>query len=147
FRNITWVNDSSTLLKELSRGYDSTKRKRSRSLLKPGMPYRLSDIQAERERLDLKLKTKGYYYFNPDFIMTYADSTIGNYQVDLFLNIKTTTPENARHAFKINSITVFPNYTLLLPPPDTSKIGTVEFDTLLIRDTVHRFKWELFKRT
>jgi len=147
FRNITWVNDSSALLKELSRGYDSTKRKRSRSLLKPGMPYRLSDIQAERERLDLKLKTKGYYYFNPDFIMTYADSTIGNYQVDLFLNIKTTTPENARHAFKINSITVFPNYTLLLPPPDTSKIGTVEFDTLLIRDTVHRFKWELFKRT
>ncbi len=146
FRNITWVNDSSALLKELSSGYDTTKRKSITGLLKPGMPYRLSDIQAERERLDLRLKSKGYYYFNPDFIMAYADSTIGNYQVDLFLNIKNTTPQNARHAYTINSIMVFPNYTLLDPPPDTSKIGTVEFDTLLIRDTVHRFKWDLFKR-
>ena len=147
FRNITWVNDSSALLKELSRSYDSTKINRNRTLIKPGMPYRLSDIQAERERLDLRLKTKGYYYFNPDYIMAYADSTIGNYEVDLYLNIKNTTPVNARNAYKINSIMVFPNYTLLNPPPDTSKMGAVEFDTLLIKDTVHRFKWDLFKRS
>ena len=60
------------------------------------MPYSLSDIQAERERLDLRLKTKGYYYFNPDYIMAYADSTIGNYQVDLFLNIKNKMSQKYR---------------------------------------------------
>lgn len=140
-RNITWVNDSSALLKELD-----AKRKR-KSLLKPGMPYRLSDIEAERERLDISLKTKGYYYFNPDYIMAYADSTIGNYQVDLFFNIKSITPEFARHAYTINRITVFPNYTLLHPAPDTSATGTVNVDGLRIRDTVHKFKPELFKRT
>ena len=140
-RNISWVNDSSALLKELD-----TKRKR-RSLLKPGMPYRLSDIQAERERLDLRVKTKGYYNFNSDYIMAYVDSTIGNYKVDLFFNLKNTTPEIAKHPFTINRITVFPNYTLLRPPPDTSKTGTVNVDGLLIRDTVYNFKPELFKRT
>ena len=140
-RNIKWVNDSSALLKEL----DS--KKKTRSLLEKGMPYRLSDIEAERDRLNLTLKTKGYYNFNPDYIMAYVDSTIGNYQVDLFLNIKNTTPEIAKHPFTINRITVFPNYTLLRPPPDTSKTGTTNIDGLLIRDTVHNFKLELFKRS
>lgn len=138
-RNIIWVNDSSDLLKQLD--------VKGKSLLKSGMPYRLSDITAERELLDIKLKTKGYYYFNPDYIMAYADSTIGNYKVDLFLNIKSITPQSARHAYTINRITVFPNYTLLKPAPDTSIKGTVNVDGLLIRDTVHKFKPELFKRT
>lgn len=138
-KSVTWVDDSSNLLRALS------SRKR-RSVLKPGNPYKLSDIQAERERLDLILKTKGYYYFNPDYILAYADSTIGNHEVNLFLNIKNTTPENAKHPYTINDIIVFPNYTLLNPPPDTSKIGTASIDGLLIRDTVHKFKPELFRR-
>ena len=140
-RNITWVNDSSALLMELD------DRQKTRSLLKSGMPYRLSDIEAERDRLDGRLKTKGYYYFNPDYLMAYVDSTIGNYKVDLFLNIKSTTPEIAKHAYTINRITIFPNYTLLQPAPDTSKTGTVNVDGLLIRDTVYKFKPELFKHT
>ncbi len=140
-RNISWVNDSSVLLKALD-----TKRKR-RSLLRKGMPYRLSDIEAERERLDIRLKTKGFYNFNPDYIMGYVDSTIGNYQVDLFFNIKNTTPEIAKHPYTISRITIFPNYTLLQPPPDTSKVGATNIDGLLIRDTIHDFKADLFKRT
>ncbi len=137
-KSITWVSDSSALLKEL----ESSK---SNSVLKVGSPYSLSDIDAERSRLDLRLKTKGYYFFNPDYIMAYADSTIGNRQVDLFLNVKKSTPANAKHPYTINQIMIFPNYTLLLPPPDTSKFGMLSFDTLLIRDTVHKFKPELFK--
>ncbi|MEI9956182.1 MAG: hypothetical protein WDM90_07750 [Ferruginibacter sp.] len=42
---------------------------------------------------------------------------------------------------------IFPNYTLLEPPPDTSKRATINIDSLLIRDTSHKFKPELFKRT
>ena len=137
-KNISWVSDSSDLLKLLQ------KEQRS-GILKVGNGYRLSDMQAERDRLDLFVKTMGYYYFNPDYIMAYADSTIGNNEVNLFLNIKSSTPENARHPYTINRVTVFPNYTLLLPPPDTSKTGTVNVDGLLIRDTVYKFKPELFK--
>ena len=138
-KSITWVNDSSSLLNVLQ----SSKRN---SVLKVDNPYSLSDIDAERSRLDLRLKTKGYYFFNPDYIMAYADSTVGNRQVDLFLNVKKTTPNNAKHPYTINKITIFPNYTLLLPPPDTSKTGMLSFDTLLIRDTIHKFKPELFKQ-
>lgn len=137
-KNISWVSDSSNLMKLLQK-------RQSRGILKVGNGYRLSDIQAERDRLDLYVKMKGYYYFNPDYIMAYADSTIGNNEVNLFLNIKRSAPGNALHAFTINRVTVFPNYTLLLPPPDTSKTGTINIDGLLIRDTVYKFKPELFK--
>ena len=138
--DITWVTDSSALLKELS--------KHSRgSFLKSNAPYRLGDMEAEKDRLDMRLKTKGYYYFSPEYVMVYADSTIGNHEVNLYLNIKTTTPELAKHAYTINRITLFPNYTLLDPPPDTSKIGTVNVDSLVVRDTVKKFKPELFERT
>ncbi|MES2431865.1 MAG: BamA/TamA family outer membrane protein [Bacteroidota bacterium] len=139
-KSVTWVSDSSELLKALTRRQRNT-------ILKPGMPYRLVDIEAERDRLDVSLKNRGFYYFNPDYIMAYADSTIGNHQVDLYLNVKKTTPENARHAYKINQVMIFPNYTLLKPPPDTSKIATLNIDGLLLRDTVYKFKPDLFKRT
>ncbi len=138
-RQVQWVSDSSALLKEL------TKRQR-RSFVKPGGYYNLADIEAERERLDQRLKTKGYYYFNPEYLMAYADSTIGNHQVDLYFNVKKTIPDNARYPYSINQVMIFPNYTLLEPPPDTSKAATIEIDTLLIRDTVQKFKPELFKR-
>ncbi|UEG50888.1 BamA/TamA family outer membrane protein [Ferruginibacter lapsinanis] len=138
-KSIVWVSDSSELLRTLETANKNT-------VLKPGKYYSLKDIEAERSRLDLEIKTKGYYFFNPDYLMAYADSTIGNHEVDLFLNVKKTTPALAKHAFAINRITIFPNYTLILPPPDTSKIGTVNYDRLLIRDTVHKFKPLLFKR-
>lgn len=141
-KDIVWVNDSSELIKAMT-----SQRRKRRTLLRPGDAYTLSNIEAERERLDLRLKTKGYYFFSPSYIMSYADSTIGDHKVNLFLNIKATTPEIAKHPFTINRITIFPNYTLLDPPPDTSKVGTFEIDSLLIRDTVKSFKPELFKRT
>jgi outer membrane protein assembly factor BamA len=138
-KSITWVKDSSVLLKDLT----SFNR---RTLLKVGNPYKLSDIQSERDRLDLRLKTKGYYYFTPDYIMAYADSTIGDHKVDLFLNIKNTTPEMAKHPYTINKIRVFPNYSLLFPPPDTSKVGMMLVDSIYIRDTVKNFKPVVFTR-
>ena len=138
-RNITWVNDSTELLKALD---DKTP-----GIIKRGMPYRVNDVDAQRGLFDVKLKSKGYYYFNPNYIMAYADSTIGNYQVDLFFNVRANTPEVARHAYTINRITVFPNYTLVNPPPDTTRTGVFYEDGLGIRDTVHTFKSDLFKRT
>ncbi|MEP7107285.1 MAG: BamA/TamA family outer membrane protein [Ferruginibacter sp.] len=137
-KSISWVNDSSDLARLLQE-------RQSGGIIQVGNKYRLSEIQAETERLDLYVKTKGYYYFNPDYIMVYADSTIGNNEVNLFFSLKNTMPENARHAFTINQVTLFPNYTLLLPPPDTSKKGTVNADGLRIRDTLHKFKPALFK--
>lgn len=140
-RTVTWMHDSDLVLDAL------TAEDKKKSILKPGRPYRLVDIQAERERVDIHLKAKGYYFFNPNYVLTYADSTVGNNQVDLYLNVLNTMPEKAKHPYTVKRITVFPNYTLMFPPPDTSKTGTFLFDNINIRDTVHNFKPQLFART
>ena len=137
-KSITWVSDSSNLLKLLQQ------RQKNNGILKTGQAYRLSDISAERDQLDLFLKTKGYYYFNPDYLMAYADSTIGNREVALYLNVKKTIPEQAKHAYKINNIIVFPNYTLISPQLDTSLYGANRFDNLIIKDTTKKFNNRLF---
>jgi outer membrane protein insertion porin family len=140
--SIKWVGDSSLALQKLlKRNADKN------GLLKTGNPYHLSDIATERDRLDLFLKTRGYYFFNPDYLMAYADSTVGGRKVNLYLNLKKTTPEEAKHPYKINSITVFPNYSLTSPDLDTSKRAVEIFDGLRIKDTIKNFKKELFAQT
>ena len=139
-KSITWVSDSSALLKLLQE-------RQKRGILKVGQAYSLSNISAERDQLDLYLKTKGYYYFNPDYLMSYVDSTIGNRQVDLYLNVKKTTPEAAKHPYRINSITVFPNYSLASKQLDTSAAGAIKYDGLLIKDSAKKFKPRLFAQT
>lgn len=140
-RNITWVSDSTDLLKELQ------KEQQANGLLDSGAYYTLSDISSERDRLDLYLKTKGYYFFNPDFIMAYADSTVGERKVDLYLNIKRSAPPRALHPYTINSMVIFPNYSLTPGRQDTSKFRVVQYDSLTIKGGVKRFKPRLFAQT
>ena len=63
-----------------------------RSFLKAGDPFDLAVIKGERERIDAHLKEKGFYYFDPDFIIVQADTTIGNNKVNLFVKVKPETP-------------------------------------------------------
>lgn len=140
-RNVTWVNDSSQLISTLRQAQQKER------IIKPGKPYRLSDITQERDRIDLAIKQKGYYYFNPDYIMLYSDSTVGERKVDMYFNIKESTPDMAKHPYSINSITVFPNYDLASEDLDTTKAGLEIVDGLYVKDTVHNFKKDLFART
>lgn len=140
-KTISWVSDSSALLQLLE------KRQQQRGMLKIGQAYQLSAISAERDQLDLFLKTRGYYYFNPDYIMAYVDSTIGNRELALYFNIKKTTPVQAKYAYKINQIVVFPNYSLASPALDTSLAGTELYDGLIIKDPAKKYKSRLFAQT
>ena len=135
---IDWVGDSNALFKTLENN------SQKRGLLKVGKPYRLSDITTERDRLDLFLKTKGYYFFNPDYIMAYVDSTVGNRKINLYLNIKKAIPDNAKHVYKINDIIVFPSYSLTPKSIDTSKYNFILFEKLKINDRANNFKPNLF---
>lgn len=139
-KSITWVSDSTALLKLLEA-------RQKRGILKVGQPYSLSNISSERDQLDLYLKTKGYYYFSPDYLMAYADSTIGNRQIDLYLNVKKTTPDAAMHPYKINKIVVYPNYSLVSTQLDTNILGAIKYDGLHIKDSAKKFKPRLFART
>ncbi len=57
------------------------------SLLQKGSPYRFELISGERNRIDNILKKRGFYYFQPDFIIVYADSSVGNHKVNLSVDI------------------------------------------------------------
>lgn len=108
--------------------------------LKTPQQFDLDNIKAEAKRTDLVLKRKGFYYFSPDYIKSYIDTSAGNHTSHLFLSIKKETPDLARQPQYIKNIILFPNYTLLFPPPDTNKTGLTYYKGIYLRDTIKQFK-------
>jgi len=58
------------------------------TLIKKGNPYFLDAITAERSRIDLELKNKGYYYFSPDFLIARIDTGINADSLDVHFTLK-----------------------------------------------------------
>ena len=84
-----------------------------KSKIKEGDLFDLEVMKAERERIDLALKRKGYYNFNPDFLVFEADTNrYDNKRFDLFLRLKKEVPKKSIVPYVIDSITVFPNYSV-----------------------------------
>lgn len=86
---------------------------KEKTLLKKGDPIRLDVVTTERTRIDQELKGKGYYYFNPDYLIVKVDSTIGRadstlgpQQVNLFLEVKKETAQTSLKQYYINRIYV-----------------------------------------
>lgn len=79
---------------------------------KVGQAYSLDDILGDRTRIDAWLKRRGFYYFDPNYIITLADTTIGHHQVDEVVKLKNSTPADAKKQFRINDIVVFSNYNI-----------------------------------
>ncbi len=131
---IKWILDSSKLSQDIFAS------KNKDAFVKKNQQFDLENIKAEDKRMDIYLKKKGYYFFSPGYIKTYVDTTNGSNKANLFFSVKKDIPLNATLPQTINSITIFPNYTLLNPSPDTSKQGMFEYDGIFIRDTVKNFR-------
>lgn len=93
---------------ELGRDILATK---PNSLLVRNQGYNLDVVLNERDRIDVALKNRGYYYFNADHLLLQVDSTGRDHRVDMFMTVKPETPERARHPQKIGKIVVFPDFT------------------------------------
>lgn len=139
-KSVTFPQDSSEIAKVISK----TSR---RSLLKVGNPYDLNVIKAERERIDARLKEKGYYYFNPDYILAQVDSSKGDHEVKIKLKIKEETPVKATVAYKIDKILVYPNYSLSNDSAVYRKKDRKQYNDFTIIDTADTFKPRVFDRT
>ncbi|MDF2435335.1 MAG: hypothetical protein JWP44_4966, partial [Mucilaginibacter sp.] len=115
------------------------------SLLKVGDKYNLDVIKTERVRIDAKLKEEGFYYFAPEYLIMRYDSTITNHQVDMFVKVKETTPDEARWIYKIRNIYVYPHYSL----KDTSlKLDSaVKYAWYNVIDTKNTFRPFTFKNS
>lgn len=116
------------------------------SILKPGEPYNLDVIKGERERIDQVLKQQGFYYFGEDYLIIRVDSTIANHQVDMYVTVKTETPQTARQVYTIGNIYIYPNYSLT-QQSDTSKSDAVKFESFYVIDKENIFKPSLFSRS
>ena len=97
------------------------------TFLKPGDKFNLDIIKNERIRIDSKLKEEGFYYFAPENLIIKYDSTIKGHLVDLFIEVKASTVNQARQIYHIQKIYVYPNYTLQ--------------DTALKLDSAVKYRW------
>lgn len=138
-KEVKFPEDSTALGKEIAK----TSR---RTLLKEGNPYDLEVIKAERERIDSRLKEKGYYYFNPDYILAQVDSTKGDHEVTIKLKIKDETPEKATIAYKINQIVVYPNFSISKDSVIYKKEDIVQYKDFTIIDSADTFKPTVFDK-
>ncbi len=120
---------------------------RDKSFLKVGEPYDLAVIKDERVRIDANLKEKGYYFFNPDYLLAQVDSTAGDKEVSLNLVVKDITPARAKEQYRINNIYIYPDYTISGDTiPIDSPIGE-QYGDLRIFDPENKFKPQLFERS
>lgn len=139
-KSVTFPDDSLKMSKIIGRSS-------RRSLLKVGKPYDLDLIKAERERIDARLKEKGYYYFNPDYLLAQVDSSKGDHEVKIKIVIKNETPAKALRAYTINNIFVYPNYSLANDTMVYRKRDILQYKDFTIIDTADTFKPRVFDRT
>ncbi len=99
----------------------------SQSLISPGSYYNVDLIKQERVRIDRLLKNHGFFYFSPDYLLYDADSTLGNRQIKLSLNVKPDTPEVSRKAYLLDKIYLYDDFSLQKYNPDTTIIDNIYY--------------------
>jgi outer membrane protein assembly factor BamA len=113
--------------------------------LKKGDPYDLDVIKAERERIDTRLKNRGFYSFSADYLVVELDTAVGDHQVDMAVKIKEGTPPEAKNVYHINNVTVFAEYGLHMDT--THNRGYVTPEGYRIIDTAKLLRPVVFRKT
>ena len=125
---------------------------KDKSFLKPGNPFDLDVIKAERDRIDDHLKNRGFYYFSPDNIIIQADSTVMKEpKVELFVKLKNNTPPISKEPFTIDKTIVFADYNLADVKQGKYGIPYITdsvkvYNDLYIIDPENKFKPKIFDR-
>ncbi len=138
-RNVQFPQDSSAVATAVRQTIKGT-------FLKTGAAYSLDHIKAERERIDSRMKEKGFYYFNPDYLLVQVDSTVADHQVDLIVKVKADSPPLANQQYKINKVVIYPNYSInskASAPADS----IVKYHDFTIIDSEKLFKPAIYDRT
>ncbi|MFZ4547122.1 MAG: BamA/TamA family outer membrane protein [Bacteroidales bacterium] len=134
---VVFPSDSSRLSKAIAEIGKQT-------LLIKGTPFTLENINTERERIDLELRNKGYFYFIPDFLSVAADTNHNNHALTKVV-VKPNLPSAASKTYTINNFTIYSNYSsdrdsILHKLPVNKEDGFKHVDTL------PRFKPVLFRQ-
>ncbi|WP_081211188.1 translocation and assembly module lipoprotein TamL [Salegentibacter sediminis] len=91
--------------------YPEIKESLAESYIEPGMRFDLTIMKAERERIDKHLKNRGYYNFNPSFLIFEADTNqYDNKKFKLYLKLKNKVPKQAIIPYQIEKVNIYANY-------------------------------------
>ncbi len=111
-----------------------------KTLIVKDTPYDLDIIKNERIRIDNGLKDSGYFYFQPDFLLFNADSSVGNNKVKLDLKIKQSIPNEAFRKYTIGNIYLFDDYQL---EEENSEADTTQINGVHYISRYHAFRPEI----
>lgn len=115
------------------------------SLLKSGDQYNAKTIKAEKERITQLLKGKGYYYIEPDHLLSYIDTNHKSYTAFVYMAMNQPVPDSAKTPYAINHILVRTPFNFQ-PLPDSIMKIIPEFDGIYIYDSAKKFEPEIFVR-
>lgn len=100
-------------------------------VLRSGMTYDVDKFQSERDRIERNLKSNGYYAFSDEYVRFKVDSSVGNHQVDVELDIADpivadTLKEKTKghQTYTIRDIYVNTDF-------DQKLSGSIAYDTLI----------------
>lgn len=96
------------------------------SKITKGLRFDLSNLKLERERIDNDLKKKGYFNFNPGFLIFEADTNqYDKKRFDLFLKLKKDVPKKSIIPYRIKKVSIHPNYSI---QRDSFQLDTIRFN-------------------
>ena len=130
--------------KDSSAVSEAIRRISKESILKKGDPFILDVVKGERTRIDIALKEEGFYYFNPDDLIIFVDSTIGNSMANLYVNFKPGVAARDKQVYTINKVFIYSNYNLSTAARDTLKADTVFYKGYYVIDRKKTFKPQVF---
>jgi outer membrane protein insertion porin family len=114
------------------------------TLIKKGDFVNLETLEAERHRIDEYVKNRGYFFFNPDFLL-YRVDTLHTGEADIYYTVKEETSERARSTWQVGKISVYGNYSLSKDSSIMKQKGKREEKFTLI-DNRDRYKAEVYER-
>lgn len=137
--NYTLESDTLPMYKEIEKLLLET-------ALKKGDRFDLDLLKTERIRLNNGLKQKGFYNSQEDLLIFEADTNqYKNRKFDLFLRLKKEVPSRASIPYTIDSITVYPNYTIEGDTLPLTKENVTQVDSIDFVQNELYFKPELLE--
>lgn len=133
-QSYSYLGDTSDLSKKIE------KVKTRRKHIKPGWRYDLDDLKKEREKITDYLKTVGYYEFRSDYLVFKIDTNQnGLHLFNLFLMVKADSPKEGIACYRIKSITVYSDYSILNNGQKIDTTQTVQ-DSIFFVEGEKKFK-------
>lgn len=112
--------------------------------IKIGQVYDQNNISAERDRIDEVLKNNGFYDFSKQYVNIQVDSTIGDH--DVYINVNVNEPVSGQHhkQYRLDSIIFTTDADIR--GPQAGERQTSEFDGITYRYYDYQYYKKILNR-